>query len=59
MANDRWQYQVVNIKPGWSGCISSDKLQEQLNQFGRVGWELVAVHQGQIGGMKLFLKKPM
>ena len=44
MANERWTYQVVEIKPGFFG-IRRDAIQERLNQLGDTvdGWMREAV----------------
>ena len=44
MANERWTYQVVEVKPGFLG-FKRGAVQERLNQLGALGWELVAVLQ--------------
>ncbi|MCB1560435.1 MAG: DUF4177 domain-containing protein [Xanthomonadales bacterium] len=59
MANDRWSYQVVEIKPGFWGNHKNEPIQERLNQLGMQGWELVnAVQSGPLRPIRLFLKKP-
>ena len=44
MAYDRWNYQVVEVKPGFMG-LKRDVVQEKLVQLGLQGWELVSVVQ--------------
>jgi hypothetical protein len=39
----RWTYKVVTLKAGLFG-IKPDAIEEQLNQLGSQGWEMVAVH---------------
>ena len=39
----RWQYQVVEIKPGMMGGFKQEVLQEALQRQGLSGWELVQV----------------
>ena len=59
MANDRWSYQVVQVKPYFLGS-TRDAAQERLNQLGLQGWELVAAIQSQrFAPVQLYLKKPM
>jgi hypothetical protein len=54
----RWKYLVVTVKGGWTGIVSDDRLQAELNQHGSVGWELInAVTTAT--GIKLFFKRPM
>lgn len=58
MANDRWTYQVVEIKPGFWGGHKREQIQERLNQLGMQGWELVnAVQANPLHPIRLFLKK--
>ena len=59
MANDRWTYQVVQVKPSFLGS-TQDAAQERLNQLGLLGWELVAAVQvHRFLPVQLYLKKPM
>jgi hypothetical protein len=59
MVNDRWTYQVVEVKPRLFGA-SASALQERLNQLGLQGWELVSVqHAHPLRPVQLYLKKPM
>ena len=46
MANDRWSYQVVEVKPSFLGS-TRDAAQERLQQLGLQGWELVSAIQPQ------------
>jgi hypothetical protein len=59
MANDRWSYQVVEVKPSFLGS-TRDAAQERLQQLGMQGWELVSAIQPQrFAPLQLYLKKPM
>ncbi len=39
----RWSYLVVAVKTGLMGGIKPDALQEELDRYGKQGWELVNV----------------
>jgi hypothetical protein len=57
-ADTRWTYQVIEIKPALFGPSVTERAQEELNNAGRLGWELVSVVQSTAGvPMHLFLKK--
>lgn len=59
MANDRWTYQVVQVKPSFLGSTQA-AAQERLNQLGVQGWELVAAVQvHRFLPVQLYLKKAM
>ncbi len=59
MANERWSYQVVEIKPAFFGA-TRDAVQERLTQLGLQGWELVTAFQPQrFYPVQLYLKKAM
>jgi len=59
MANDRWSYQVVEVKPSFLGS-TRDAAQERLQQLGLQGWELVSAIQPQrFAPVQLYLKKQM
>jgi hypothetical protein len=45
MANERWAYQVIELKPGFMGLKSAD-MQAELNRLGAQGWELVGTIPG-------------
>ena len=56
MANDRFSYQVVEVK-GFFG-FSRDLVQEKLTQLGLQGWELVSVVQAHpFRPVQLYMKK--
>ena len=59
MANDRWTYQVIDIKPRLFGN-TAELVQAELNRVGLQGWELVTVTQpNHAHPIRLFLKKPL
>ncbi|WP_083487690.1 DUF4177 domain-containing protein [Pseudoxanthomonas dokdonensis] len=37
----RWEYQVIEVKPGMLGGFRADAIQEELTRHGKLGWELV------------------
>lgn len=55
----RWSYQVVEIKPGFTGRVNAEKIQAELNKHGASGWELVqVVHSGHgLHPAKLIFRK--
>jgi hypothetical protein len=56
---NRWKYMVVTVKGVvWTGIVSDERLQAELNQHGNVGWELVNAVAMAIG-IKLVFKRPM
>jgi hypothetical protein len=56
MINERWAYQVIEVKPGFL-TIKPEALQEKLNQMGQAGWELVNVHHSHL--VTLYFKRPL
>jgi len=59
MADERWSYQVVEIRPSFLGS-TREAAQERLTQLGLQGWELVSVIQSQrFAPVQLYLKKPI
>lgn len=57
MADERWSYQVVEIRPSFLGS-TRDAAQERLTQLGLQGWELVSTIQSQrFAPVQLYLKK--
>lgn len=57
----RWSYQVVEIKPSFTGRVTADTIQAELNKQGASGWELVqVVHSGHgLHPAKLIFKKEL
>lgn len=55
----RWSYKVVEIKPTFTGRITSETIQAELDKYGGQGWELVQVlHSGHgLHPAKLFFKR--
>ncbi len=37
----RWNYQIIEVKPGLMGGFKSEVLQAELTRQGNLGWELV------------------
>ena len=55
-ANERWSYQVVEVK-GFFG-FSQSQVQDKLTQLGLQGWDLVSVVQAHpFRPVQLYLKK--
>jgi hypothetical protein len=57
----RWTYQVVEIKPSFSGRVNAEAIQAELARHGASGWELVQVlHNGHgLHPAKLIFKKEL
>jgi hypothetical protein len=49
----RWQYQVVEIKPGMMGGFKPEVVQEALLRQGQLGWELVQLTPSNSGFMPM------
>ena len=59
MANERWQYNVVDVKGSvWTMKIDAESLKNELNKLGQVGWELMWMKQVS-GAVQLVLKRPL
>lgn len=60
MANDRWQYNVVDIKgSAWTMKVDPGMLAAELNKLGQLGWELVSVRPLSGGTSQIILKRPV
>jgi hypothetical protein len=57
-STNRWKYQVVTVKAAWTGTVSDERLQAELNTQGNVGWELVSAVSTAVG-IKLVFKRQM
>ena len=56
--NQRWTYQVIEVKVQLFGKSVVERAQEELNRAGQLGWELVsAVQTNAMDSIRLFLKK--
>jgi len=58
MRNDKWTYKVITlkVKSFAKADVQAEHMEEQLNQLGMIGWELINVVA--IGAsMKAFLKR--
>jgi hypothetical protein len=56
---ERWKYLVVTVRASWTGSTKDERLQNELNTQGNLGWELVSVlpiYQGY-AGVKLIFKR--
>lgn len=58
-AGNRWKYLVVTVKGNaWTGGhVRDEVLQEELNQKGQLGWEVVQVTPNGYSGWRVVYKK--
>jgi len=57
--SQRWNYQVIEIKPGLMGGFNSQTVQEELTRQGIQGWELVQiVVSAPVRPLMLVFKRP-
>lgn len=60
MANERFSYQVIEIKPAFWGGNKTLQVQDELNRLGQQGWQLVsAVQSNPMHPLRLYLKKAL
>ena len=61
--SDQWEYKTIDYKQTsfFGGSVKLEPLEEQLNELGRIGWELVSVVSNRRGsgapGLVLVLKR--
>ena len=57
--SSRWQYQVLEIKPGMMAGFKQDVVQDALQRQGQSGWELVqVVSNGPLTALLAVFKRP-
>ena len=57
--SSRWQYQVLEIKPGMMVGFKQDVVQDALQRQGQSGWELVqVVSNGPLTALLAVFKRP-
>jgi hypothetical protein len=59
VGNERFAYQVVDVKANLLGGMKPQTLQEELNRLGAQGWELVSVTPNHGFGVRLYLKRSL
>ena len=56
--NKQWTYEVVELTPNMMGPPMSERIREELDRLGRLGWELVSTAQlTPFDHVRLVLKK--
>ena len=56
---DRWKYLVMTLKGSFlNGLVANDQLQNELDQKGLQGWELIRMSRTG-SGCQLVFKRPM
>ncbi len=56
--SNRWNHKVVEVSFSLFGNKLSEKIQAELDKFGALGWELVAVNQSSPADVvRIYFKK--
>ncbi|MBE2210324.1 MAG: DUF4177 domain-containing protein [Xanthomonadaceae bacterium] len=58
--NERWQYQIIEVKAKMWGGFDHAKAVEEFDRMGRQGWEMVSFTPsltGTTNGVAVFKKK--
>jgi hypothetical protein len=54
----RWSYKVVELKVKLFGGSMTERVQQELDKLGALGWELVSVVQAApVDSVRLYVKK--
>ncbi len=54
----RWSHKVVEVSFSLFGSKLAEKIQAELDKYGALGWELVAVNQSSpADAVRLYFKK--
>ena len=54
----RWSHKVVEVSFSLFGSKLSEKIQSELDKFGALGWQLVAVNQSSPADVvRIYFKK--
>ncbi len=60
MRDKKWEYKLIILKPsglGLSPQKNVEKFQEELNQLGQIGWELVEIEDNNFGYPVAYMKR--
>ena len=56
--SSRWSYKVVELKMKLFGGGLTERVQQELDKLGPLGWELVSVLQSSpVDSLRMYLKK--
>lgn len=56
--SERWEYKVLEVKPKLFESSATNRLEEELNRLGRLGWEVATMHQASsLEAIRVILKK--